>query len=72
MPAHEHTDHIKTPATIDEHATTKPGGKHPSACASKSTSRPAGKSTEEYPPNAYKNATEGAGKGIGGRKQLSR
>ncbi|KAJ3176878.1 hypothetical protein HDU87_004810 [Geranomyces variabilis] len=69
MPEHQHA---KTPSEIAEHATTKPGGKHPSASASKSTSRPAGKSTEEYPPNSNKHATEGAGKGVGGGKQSSR
>ncbi|KAJ3183950.1 hypothetical protein HDU85_001800 [Gaertneriomyces sp. JEL0708] len=46
----------------DEHMTTKPGGKHPSASASKSTSRPAHTDPSEYPPNQKPQATSGTGK----------
>ncbi|KAJ3013473.1 hypothetical protein HKX48_005743 [Thoreauomyces humboldtii] len=57
------TSHIKKDEL--QEVTTKPGGKHPSASASKSTSRPAGKSLDEYPPNAGKKDSGGQGKGNG-------
>ncbi|KAK9729623.1 hypothetical protein K7432_000141 [Basidiobolus ranarum] len=53
----------------DEGTTTAPGGKHPSASASKSTSRPA--HTNDKPPNANQVGSSGRSNVQKGEKEQS-